>query len=72
MTLEDLLGMIEYDFREDDDDVQGHIIVNVNDNIVTIKYEPFDGSPYSASTRHYYIVEKMDDKVYHTCPLCGG
>lgn len=50
-----ILDGIEYDFREDDDEVQGHNKITREGDLLTITYKPFDDSPHPAVTETYKI-----------------
>lgn len=55
----DLLGFVidslEYDFREDDDGVQGNWDFSRAGDLVTITYVPFPDSPYPPKTATYRV-----------------
>lgn len=48
-----ILDKIEYDFCEDDDDVQGTWSIYRDENYISIAYEPFSDSPFPATTMRY-------------------
>ena len=50
-----ILDSIEYDYREDDEEVQGNWDVQRAGEIVTVTYEPFPDSPYPAVTGTYRV-----------------
>lgn len=50
-----ILDNIEYDFCEDNDDVQGNWKVVREGEFVTVEYLPYDVSPYPAQTMRYRI-----------------
>lgn len=54
--LELTVGSIEYDFREDDDSVQGTWDIRLNGEHLTIEYLPFSDSPYQPARERYRIV----------------
>jgi hypothetical protein len=59
--LDKIVGGIEYDFREDDDDVQGNTGVTLADDVLTLRYTPFPDSPYPAATERYRVTRIEDD-----------
>ena len=50
-----ILDKLEYDFCEDDDDVQGNWSIHRAENYVTIAYDPFPDSPFPAEFMEYRI-----------------
>jgi hypothetical protein len=50
-----ILDKLQYDFCEDDDEVQGNWDIRRVDDIVTVEYLPYDVSPYPAQTVRYRI-----------------
>jgi hypothetical protein len=61
--MDDLLSLIleklQYDFCEDDDDVQGNWEINTTEygwgREITVEYLPYDVSPYPAKSMTYQI-----------------
>lgn len=50
-----IFELIQYDFCEDDDEVQGNWRFSMLDNTLSITYVPYDVSPYPATTMVYEI-----------------
>jgi hypothetical protein len=52
---EEIIDRVEYDFCEDDDEIQGNWKITRVGNIVTIKYLPYGVSPFPAKTMAYRV-----------------
>jgi hypothetical protein len=52
---EEIIDRVEYDFREDDDEIQGNWDITRSGNILTIKYLPYDVSPFPEATMVYRV-----------------
>jgi hypothetical protein len=50
-----LLELIQYDFAEDDENVQGNWKITYVDNCVVVDYQPFPDSPFPAAIMGYRI-----------------
>jgi hypothetical protein len=50
-----IIDSVEYDFREDDDEVQGNWFITRCEDVVTVTYTPFSDSPYPPVTRKYRV-----------------
>lgn len=50
-----IIDKIQYDFCEDDDEVQGNWKITRVDDHVIVDYQPYDVSPYPAQTMRYRV-----------------
>lgn len=55
-----LINSIEYDHLEDDEDVQGTWSIarlDTPDDVIIVKYEPFNDSPYPSKVTKYRVTK---------------
>lgn len=50
-----IIDKLQYDFCEDDDEVQGNWEIRRDGDLVTVEYLPYDVSPYPARSARYRI-----------------
>lgn len=58
-----VIDSIQYDFRDDDDGVQGNWRVTRVGGTVTIAYDPFPDSPYPAKTATYQVTKLSETQT---------
>jgi hypothetical protein len=50
-----IIDSVDYDFREDDEEVQGNWFITRCGDVVTVTYTPFDDSPHPPVTGTYQV-----------------